>query len=321
MPNTTNAASTRENRTRHYIPQVITLGNPTTLGPKCHEQRPRHARTTIHAQRHSLQRQETAGVAGRLWSNQLRYSEKSFEIRFCAALSAAAMPLNRNPKWFGLTQAQERRVGIDAVLGIGGRLILFQFKAWQKDRIKLECEQLKKLTAVQSKYPRSTFYVFPEAKDIYVAGRDPCLFPKAWVFKPNDVVSHASASQKSISFDLDVAKKRLRQYRPSVSVAVENACTRLGCFCNKTGEQLLDSLFDPDSLLRFFAPAWGRLFSIADGASITDGIGIPIARDPRGKELDVDPITSEEQFEALFGDHGDGKDLEPGAYGFFIPSR
>lgn len=231
------------------------------------------------------------------------------------------MPLNRNPKWFGLTQAQERRIGIDAVLGIGGRLILFQFKAWQKDRIKLECGQLKKLTAVQSKYPRSTFYVFPEAKDIYVASRDPCLFPKAWVFKPNDVVSHASAGQKSISFDMEVSTKQLRQYRPSVSVPVESACARLGCYCNSTRHQLLGSLLKPDSLLRFFTPAWDQVLPIADSASTMDGIGIPIAKDPRGMDRDVEPITSEEQFEALFGDHEAGSDLEPGAYGFFIPSR
>lgn len=29
------------------------------------------------------------------------------------------MPFNRNPKWFGLTQAQERKKGIDATKGIG----------------------------------------------------------------------------------------------------------------------------------------------------------------------------------------------------------
>jgi len=231
------------------------------------------------------------------------------------------MPLNRNPKWFGLTQAQERRVGIDAILGIGGRLVLFQFKAWQSDRIKLECDQLKKLTAVQLKYPHSTFYVFPEAKDIYVASRDPCLFPKAWVFKPNDVVSHVSEGQNYISFDLDVAAKCLRQYRPSVHVSVDSACARLGCYCNTTRDKMLESALRPDSLLRFFTPAWDQIRRTADSDSIVDSIGIPIARNPQGLELDVEPITTEEQFEVLLGDREAGGDLEPGAYGFFIPSK
>jgi hypothetical protein len=80
------------------------------------------------------------------------------------------MPFNRNPKWFGLTQAQERKKGIDAVLGIGGSLILFQFKAQtivqSQGRIKIERDQLTKLTSVEAQYPNSTFYVFPEAQDI-----------------------------------------------------------------------------------------------------------------------------------------------------------
>ena len=69
------------------------------------------------------------------------------------------MPFNRNPKWFGLTQAQERKKGIDAALGLGGSLILFQFKAQSKSRIKIDVDQLSKLTSVEAQYPDSTYSV------------------------------------------------------------------------------------------------------------------------------------------------------------------
>jgi len=83
-----------------------------------------------------------------------KFIEKSFEIRFCAALSAALMPFNRNPYWFGLSQKQERRHGVDAVLQLAkkrpGKLMMFQFKAKlsdkvYKDKIKLDKFQWSKL--------------------------------------------------------------------------------------------------------------------------------------------------------------------------------
>ena len=90
------------------------------------------------------------------------------------------MPFNRNPKWFGLTQAQERKKGIDAALGLGGSLVLFQFKAQSNSRVKIERDQLNKLTSVEKTYPNSTFYVFPEAEDIHAAALPDCMFTEAW---------------------------------------------------------------------------------------------------------------------------------------------
>ncbi|WCQ98936.1 hypothetical protein [Paracoccus aestuarii] len=265
----------------------------------------------------------------------MRYSEKSFEVRFCAALTAAVMPLNRNPKWFGLTQAQERRVGIDTVLGIGGRLIIFQFKAQQAKKVKLECDQLKKLTTVQKKYPRSTFYVFPEEDSIFAAGKAQCLFPSARVFQPRDIATSVYSGIDSVSFSLDATKKKLERKRPASSFPVCNACEKFGCFCNKSHHELLASLLKPSGWLRFLAPSWDGIVRELGVTFPSAEIGIPIARDPGEADLEtrgpeerdpremsarVEPITNEEQFEALFGDDAGG-DLEPGAYGFFIPYK
>lgn len=72
----------------------------------------------------------------------MRFSKKIFEIRFCASLSAATMPFNRNPKWYGLTQAEDRRNGIYAMLAVGGRLIILQFKAQHHGKFRLNAIQM-----------------------------------------------------------------------------------------------------------------------------------------------------------------------------------
>lgn len=250
----------------------------------------------------------------------MRYSEKSFEVRFCAALTAAVMPLNCNPKWFGLTQAQERRAGIDTILGLGGRLIIFQFKAQQANKVKLECDQLKKLTGVQKKYPKSTFYVFPEEETIFAAAKTPCLFPSARVFQPNDIDAKVYAGNKSVSFSLNSTKKNLERKRPASSFAVSNACDKFGCFCNQSRHDLVASALKPSSWLRFLVPSWGEIIREMGDPFASSGIGIPIGRDPSDLVDGVEHITSEEQFEALLGD-GARENLEPGAYGFFIPNK
>lgn len=257
----------------------------------------------------------------------MRYAEKSFEIRFCAALSAAIMPLNRNPKWFGLTQAQERKKGIDAALGLGGTLVLFQFKAQSKSqsgsRIKIERDQLTNLMSVEKTYPNSTFYVFPEATDIYAAARPDCMFTETWCCTPSGLDGEVPRSAKSAAFALDATASTLSQARPKKQVAIQKTCKRFGCFCPSSAHQAIEELRkSPRSLIQFLVGAW-------DGPELTDtafaerGIGIPIGRDlqrgsmGRGKGTDPKAITSAEMFEDLLGE-GAHHNLAPGLQALFI---
>ena len=252
----------------------------------------------------------------------MRYAEKSFEIRFCAALSAAIMPFNRNPKWFGLTQAQERRQGIDAALGLGGSLILFQFKAQSKKRIKIEVDQLSKLTSVEALYPDSTYYVFPEADDIYEAARAKCLFTEAWCCTPSALNKEVSATAKSASFALNAKDFKLSQVNPKKAVPIERTCKKLGCFCPGSVHQIIQDMRRSRSLVRFMVGGLDGS-DFGDSSFATKGIGIPIGKDLTRQPIDGDggsrkpTITSAEMFEELLGD-GANKDLGRGLLGMFV---
>lgn len=216
------------------------------------------------------------------------------------------MPFNRNPKWFGLTQAQERKKGIDAVLGLGGRLLLFQFKAQTDSRIKIERDQLTKLASVESSYPGSTYYVFPEAEDIYVAARPDCMFTETWCCTPSALNKKISCAAKSASFAIDTKKSELSQARPKKTVKIERACKQFGCFCLSLMHEVLDEQHDlTDST---FA---------AKGNGIPIGIDLPRSSMEGGGDADAKVITSTEMFEKLLGE-GAHQNLGPGLRALFI---
>jgi hypothetical protein len=95
----------------------------------------------------------------------MRLSEKTIELNVCSQLTQY---LRGRIIWFGLTQRQEARAGFDAAIKLGGRLILFQFKASNYTlrrtlarRFYLEHQQLTALITRAADYGRSVFYVFP----------------------------------------------------------------------------------------------------------------------------------------------------------------
>src|SRR5260370_17670409 len=94
----------------------------------------------------------------------MRLSEKTIELNFCAAVTASAAAPSL---WFGLTQKQEAAAGFDAAIKMGGRLLLFQFKASDRvlkssdRRFHLSHHQLAALQKRAAKRPRSVFYAFP----------------------------------------------------------------------------------------------------------------------------------------------------------------
>jgi hypothetical protein len=61
--------------------------------------------------------------------DNLRISEKTIEINFCAELKNEIEKRNFKSLWFGLTQMEEARFGFDSCVRLGGKLLIFQFKA------------------------------------------------------------------------------------------------------------------------------------------------------------------------------------------------
>lgn len=96
----------------------------------------------------------------------MKLSEKTLELNICAQVSQCLGQRNR-VLWFGLTQKQEARAGFDACTKLGGRLIVFQFKASSRvlkssERVFLAPhDQLMALQKHVGSHRRSVFYAFP----------------------------------------------------------------------------------------------------------------------------------------------------------------
>jgi hypothetical protein len=246
----------------------------------------------------------------------MRFAEKSFEIRFCAALSAAAMPFNRNPLWYGMTQAQERINGIDTMLSIGGHLLIFQFKAKSNSKFHLEREQLSNLTRIEARFPGSTHYVFPEANDMAAAAAAKCLLEKSWCCAPSKIGKTFKANAITTTLSLDPVQSHLAKARPKTFIPARTACETFGCFCPPAkartfghGGQTywLVPGPDPDAFHR------GQFFIDPDGTVS----GIPIG-DADGIAADRPSIRSVNDFEELLGERA-WSNLERGLFGFFMP--
>lgn len=94
---------------------------------------------------------------------RMRLSEKTLELNLCAQISRIS---KQQVIWFGLTQAQEARAGFDVMTRMGGRLILFQFKASNHSvggarRFHAPHVQLQQLIDRTGHARRSVFYALP----------------------------------------------------------------------------------------------------------------------------------------------------------------
>ena len=257
----------------------------------------------------------------------MRFSEKSFEVRFCAALSAALMPFNRNPQWFGLTQAQERRAGIDTMLRTGGRLLIFQFKACHKNgnlpSFKLEREQWEALTNFTRRHPRSTFYIFPEFHTTQEAANAICLLEKSWCVEAGQLGTFFHRNKKKTrTLTLDASSASVRTRRPYGNVQSQTVCTLFRCFCREKWTWTLWSYEDKKGYMRLFSSSpeiSGEKRTNEPLFPLPDTLG-GIAMGRPQKALDAPPIESVGDFEELLGEKAE-RDLKSGLFGLFLPDN
>lgn len=248
----------------------------------------------------------------------MRFSEKSFEVRFCAALSAAIMPFDRNPQWFGMTQAEERAAGIDAMLRVGGRLLLFQFKAKQKRRqvFYLEKWQWRNLNRIAGRFPNSAYYIFSELEDTQAAAKIECIIKHSWCCAVSKLGTGFEPHADSATLTLDPVRNSLVKSRPMKEVSVQRVCQVFGCFCppalrveyppSEAGGVLRVDLstygIEKTDLDQPILPLDSRLYGIPLGDVAHDG----------------HPLGSAEEFEQLLGE-GARSNLPPGLFGLFLP--
>lgn len=118
----------------------------------------------------------------------MRLSEKTVELNICAQVTSIV----RSPQrlfWFGLTQKQEARAGFDACTKLGGRLLVFQFKASAHQlkngdrRFHAPHAQMQNLRRqVQGRrLARSVFYAFPLVGTTAELNRTTDLVANTWL--------------------------------------------------------------------------------------------------------------------------------------------
>lgn len=126
----------------------------------------------------------------------MRLSEKTLELNICSQASQYVSGVRRL-MWFGLTQKQEARAGFDACVNLGGRLLIFQFKASNRtngpgERIfHAPHHQVLALRARTRARRRSVFFAFPLVGNTHELRRTPDLVPQTWLV---DVASLSALS-------------------------------------------------------------------------------------------------------------------------------
>lgn len=116
----------------------------------------------------------------------MKLSEKTLELNICAQASRL-LGAKQQILWFGLTQKQEAKAGFDACTKLGGRLLIFQFKASNrllksKERVFLAPhDQLSALRNQVKSYSRSVFYAFPLVGSTSELKKDPDLLSQTWL--------------------------------------------------------------------------------------------------------------------------------------------
>jgi hypothetical protein len=118
----------------------------------------------------------------------MRLPEKTIELNFCSQLAA----FYGGPCfWFGLTQKQEARAGLDAAVRFNARIYIFQFKAschgvGGARRFHAPHTQLVNLRS-RASVSRSVFYVLPEVGTTSELGGSSDLLGRSWLLDAADL--------------------------------------------------------------------------------------------------------------------------------------
>ncbi|MBF1802934.1 hypothetical protein [Alloalcanivorax profundimaris] len=116
----------------------------------------------------------------------MKLSEKTLELNICAQASQK-VSATQQLFWFGLTQKQEAKAGFDACTELGGRLLIFQFKASNrvlksKRRVFMAPHyQLDALRNQVNSFQRSVFYAFPLVGNTLELKKNPDLLSHTWL--------------------------------------------------------------------------------------------------------------------------------------------
>ena len=152
----------------------------------------------------------------------MKLSEKTLELNICAQMHSAVSPRVKL-LWFGLTQHQEAHWGFDVCTKLGGRLLIFQFKASNhrlrsgERKFQLDHDQLLALHGLAGHAMRSVFYAFPLVGNTQELRRFTDLLNGTWLLDVSGLPALSAPTKK------DGALRRNRRHNayvlpPSVTI-------------------------------------------------------------------------------------------------------
>lgn len=150
----------------------------------------------------------------------MKLSEKTLELNICAQVSETVLNhcyCASRPLWFGLTQKQEARAGFDACTRLGGRLLVFQFKASNRvlqngaRRFLLPHDQLVSLQrlAKHRSSRRSVFVAFPLVGTTAELQHSPNLLDETWLLDVASLKNIKPPTRKNGCHNVDVEPGRI----------------------------------------------------------------------------------------------------------------
>ena len=201
-------------------------------------------------------------------------SEKSLELNVCAELlqHIRSWPGCERALWLGLTQAQERRKGIDELIrNVGaGYALMLQFKApWPSSlvdnlyKFSINERQHEALEQLAGQYPQAVYYVFPLYSQWIKADRHaPDLSQDTWLVPVSSMplslltsLSTSATGRHRVELERTNSQVSVTAYSSEVIGETVNAREY---FVERSGTQPLDARASgiPSDLLREWVHIW-----------------------------------------------------------------
>ena len=207
-------------------------------------------------------------------------SEKSLELNVCAELlqHIRSLPGCEKALWLGLTQAQERRTGLDELIrNVGpGVSLMLQFKApWPTSRVdnlykfSINERQHEALEQLAGHHPEAVQYVFPLYSKWSKADRyAPDLAQDTWFVQVSSIpskelrsISTPASGRHRVELKRTARQITVKAYSPKV---IGEAVNSKEFFLDRGGWQTQDvrALGVPSELLQEWVGTWGERFAV-----------------------------------------------------------
>ena len=179
-------------------------------------------------------------------SNKKQVSEKSLELNLCAELIQCIRARKgcEGAVWFGMTQRQERRTGLDAT--VPGHLLMLQFKSPKATSIydhhykfSINRRQHEALERLVMGNPKAAYYVFPlYSKWTKVLDHSPSLIKDTWLVPVSCISLNSSPLQDS--YQIDIRRVQSRIVLSGSRLQVKCEAINAGNYCVDEQDQSLN---------------------------------------------------------------------------------